>query len=103
VLYNLQTDTVQEKLLADGGSRFLLDFGTSLPEINSVTCHRNTILTFAVVRPANSVNIKSSVFWDITPCSPWKITQISEKHITYIFRVEARNQQAEIFRRYNSS
>jgi hypothetical protein len=35
-----------------------------------------------------AVIIKSTVFWDTTPCSPWKSTDVSEKYIASIFRVE---------------
>jgi hypothetical protein len=31
---------------------------------------------------------ETSVFRDITPCSPSKSTDISEKHVTSIFRAE---------------
>jgi hypothetical protein len=31
--------------------------------------------------------LKSSVFWDITPCSPLKVT-ILEEHVTTIFGVK---------------
>jgi hypothetical protein len=34
------------------------------------------------------VVMKSSVFWDITPCSPLKVSRRSEEHIGSIFRVE---------------
>jgi hypothetical protein len=32
--------------------------------------------------------VKSSVFSDITPCSPLKSTDVSEDYIALIFRVE---------------
>jgi hypothetical protein len=35
-----------------------------------------------------AVVMKSSVFWDITPCSPSKANQCSEEHVASIFRVE---------------
>jgi hypothetical protein len=31
---------------------------------------------------------KSFVFWDIIACSPLKVTDVSEEHVTSIFRVE---------------
>jgi hypothetical protein len=34
------------------------------------------------------VVIKSTIFWDITQCSPLKSTDVSEEHIASIFRVE---------------
>jgi hypothetical protein len=33
-------------------------------------------------------HLKSSMFWDITPCSPLKSTDVSEEHIASIFRVK---------------
>jgi hypothetical protein len=30
---------------------------------------------------------KSSLFWDITPCSQVKVTDVSEEHVASIFRV----------------
>jgi hypothetical protein len=42
--------------------------------------------------------MKSTTFWDITPCSPLSVNRLSEEHIAFIFRVEnissARNQLA---------
>jgi hypothetical protein len=42
--------------------------------------------------------MKSINFWDITPCNPLGVTDVSEEHIASIFRIEeirsARNQQA---------
>jgi hypothetical protein len=35
-----------------------------------------------------SVVIKSTIFWDITPCSPLKSTDVSKEEIAFIFRVE---------------
>jgi hypothetical protein len=35
-----------------------------------------------------AVVLKNSVLWDISPCSPFKITEVSEKHVAFIFRVE---------------
>jgi hypothetical protein len=32
--------------------------------------------------------MKSSIFWDITPCSPLKVSDHSEEHIASIFRIE---------------
>jgi hypothetical protein len=32
--------------------------------------------------------MNSSIFWDITPCSPLKIMNVSKKEVTSIFRVE---------------
>jgi hypothetical protein len=34
------------------------------------------------------VVMKSTIFWDITPCSPVKATDVSEEHIASICRVE---------------
>jgi hypothetical protein len=34
------------------------------------------------------VVMKSTIFWDIMPCSPLKSTDVSEEHIASIFRVE---------------
>jgi hypothetical protein len=33
------------------------------------------------------VVMKSVIFWDITPCSPLRSTEVSEEHIASIFRV----------------
>jgi hypothetical protein len=35
-----------------------------------------------------AVFVKSCIFCDMTPCSPLKSTNVSEKHVTFIFRVE---------------
>jgi hypothetical protein len=35
-----------------------------------------------------AVVMKSSVFWGMTPCSPLKIVDISDKHIGSIFMVK---------------
>jgi hypothetical protein len=35
-----------------------------------------------------AVVMRSSVFWDITPRSRWKSTDVSEEHVAFIFRVE---------------
>jgi hypothetical protein len=31
------------------------------------------------------VVIESSTFWDITPCSPFKVNKHFKEHVTYIF------------------
>jgi hypothetical protein len=31
-----------------------------------------------------TVVMKSDIFWDITPCSPLKVTDVSEKHVASI-------------------
>jgi hypothetical protein len=38
----------------------------------------------------SAVVMKSSLFWDITPCSPLKVNRrfVSEEHVASIFRVE---------------
>jgi hypothetical protein len=35
-----------------------------------------------------AVVMKSSIFWDITPCTLLKSIDISEEHVAFIFRVE---------------
>jgi hypothetical protein len=35
-----------------------------------------------------AVVMKTTIFWDISPCSPLKSTGVSEEHIASIFRVE---------------
>jgi hypothetical protein len=35
-----------------------------------------------------AVVMKSSTSWDITPCSPLKVSDVSEEHVAPIFRVE---------------
>jgi hypothetical protein len=49
----------------------------------------------AVRSSETSVNVyrplrgqKSSVFWDILPCSPLNVTDVSEEHVASIFRTE---------------
>jgi hypothetical protein len=37
--------------------------------------------------------MKSSIFWNITPCSPLKVNRFSEEHIASIFRVEEQAEQ----------
>jgi hypothetical protein len=32
--------------------------------------------------------VKNSIFWDITPCSPLKVNEVSEKHVASIVRVD---------------
>jgi hypothetical protein len=32
--------------------------------------------------------VKSYIFWDITPCSPLKTTEVSEEHAASNFRIE---------------
>jgi hypothetical protein len=36
----------------------------------------------------DTVAVKNSVFWDITLCSPIKVTDVSEEHAASIFRIE---------------
>jgi hypothetical protein len=33
-------------------------------------------------------NLKSSIFWDITPCYPLKATNVSDKYVVSFFMVE---------------
>jgi hypothetical protein len=40
-----------------------------------------------------TVNMKSSIFWDIMPCSPAKSTDVSEEHTASIFRVKQEAKQ----------
>jgi hypothetical protein len=35
-----------------------------------------------------AVVMKSSAFWDISPCSPLKATDLSEEHVASIFKIE---------------
>jgi hypothetical protein len=37
--------------------------------------------------------MKIIIFWDETPCSPLKVTDISEEHTASIFRIEEQTQQ----------
>jgi hypothetical protein len=37
--------------------------------------------------------MKSTIFWDITPCSPLKVNDVPEEHVAFIFRVEEWAQQ----------
>jgi hypothetical protein len=37
--------------------------------------------------------MKSFMFWDITPCSSLKVTDVSEEHAASIFRVEEYDEQ----------
>jgi hypothetical protein len=43
------------------------------------------IVGLEVLRP---VVMKSTIFWDIKPCSPLKSTGVLEEHISSIFSVE---------------
>jgi hypothetical protein len=36
-----------------------------------------------------AVVMKCTIFWDITQCSPLKVSDVSEEHVACIFRVEA--------------
>jgi hypothetical protein len=42
--------------------------------------------------------MKSSVFWDIMPCtcSPLRVTDISEEHVASIFRVEEQAEEPSV-------
>jgi hypothetical protein len=39
-------------------------------------------------RKSEIVLMKTSIFWDITPSSPSKLTHISEEHVSFILRVD---------------
>jgi hypothetical protein len=39
------------------------------------------------------VVMKSSVFWDVMPCSHWKSPSVSEKHVASIVRVKEEAKQ----------
>jgi hypothetical protein len=47
-----------------------------------------TGLSYVSTAMTHRFSIKGSIFWDITPCSPLKSTDVSEEHVTSIFRVE---------------
>jgi hypothetical protein len=36
----------------------------------------------------NNLILKSSIFWDIMPCSPVKVNHVAEEHVTFIFNPE---------------
>jgi hypothetical protein len=36
----------------------------------------------------NEIFLKSSIFWNILPCSPLNVNRLSEEHITSILRAE---------------
>jgi hypothetical protein len=44
----------------------------------------------------HSVVMKSSIFWDIMPCSPFKSIDVSEEHDASIFRVVIENEHQEL-------
>jgi hypothetical protein len=48
---------------------------------------RQWLTAWAMARP-QAVVMKSPIFWDISPCSPWTSTEVSEEHVASIFRVE---------------
>jgi hypothetical protein len=50
-----------------------------------ILCDIKAILVFEVF---TAVVMKSIIFWDMTPCSPLSLTDVSEEHIASIFRVE---------------
>jgi hypothetical protein len=80
-------------LLTGEDSRDLLDYGTP-KNVISTPLYPNTeipkqynfyfLVGFEVF---TAVVMKSTTFWDITPCSPVS-TDVSEDHIASIFRVE---------------
>jgi hypothetical protein len=39
------------------------------------------------------VVMKSSIFWDITPCRPLKVNDVSEKHVASTFMDEEKAEQ----------
>jgi hypothetical protein len=43
---------------------------------------------FALTYNWTSLNLKITVFWDITLVACWKSTDVSEEHFASIFRVE---------------
>jgi hypothetical protein len=45
-------------------------------------------LYFVGFKDLTAVAMKITGFWDITPCSPFKVTDISEEYIESIFRIE---------------
>jgi hypothetical protein len=51
----------------------------------SVNENNSNFVGFKVL---TSVVTKSSIFWDIAPCSPLKSTDVSEEHVASIFRFE---------------
>jgi hypothetical protein len=46
--------------------------------------------------------MKSSVFWDITPCSLLKVNVVSEEHVPSIFRVKDKAKEETIVKRVAS-
>jgi hypothetical protein len=46
------------------------------------------------------VVMKSTFFWDITPCSPLKFSDSSEEHPASIFRVEGAGRKQSFFRNF---
>jgi hypothetical protein len=48
-------------------------------------------MKYTVVR--TFLELKSSIFLDITPCSPFEVTDVSEEHVASIFRVEQYSKQ----------
>jgi hypothetical protein len=55
--------------------------------LNLIVTQLNPVLLFTPYS-LSFTGRKSSIFWDITPCSTLKITDVSEEHVAFIFRVE---------------
>jgi hypothetical protein len=53
-------------------------------------CSKINIAVFDVL---TAVVMKTSVFWDIMPCSPLSQPDISEEQVASIFRVEEQSKQ----------
>jgi hypothetical protein len=93
----LRTDGVPKKMqVTDVMSEFIVTIRGSRPTYCScINGHSGTIPPAIYTRETNrnhvgfefltAVVIKSSIFWDITPCSPLKVTDISEEHVASIY------------------
>jgi hypothetical protein len=54
----------------------------------SVTIKESEFIGVAGFDVLTAVIMKISIFWDITPCSPFKYTDISEENVACLFRAE---------------
>jgi hypothetical protein len=58
-------------------------------ELHNLYCSPSIIKVISVgFEVLTEVVLKSIIFWDIMPCSPLRVNDVSEEHIASIFRVE---------------
>jgi hypothetical protein len=67
-------------------SLITLPFDATFSELPTVQL--NKLINCVGFEVFTSVVMKSIIFWDMTPCSPLSLTDVSEEHIASIFTVE---------------